>query len=153
MRQLRNERETRMRERGAVFARIAVQHDYTGEYVLFRDQDVTAFLDIKDPHHPRYQPGHDEDGPVASPRVRAHILVVPNQPRENIGRALESDITVEDLEATLRVMRAATALSTRLGITNARIYLKSPARAGVGYLHVHIVGERDPNVPYPPALQ
>lgn len=46
MRQLRNERETRMRERGAMFERIAVQHDYTGEYVLFRDQDVTAFLDL-----------------------------------------------------------------------------------------------------------
>lgn len=152
MRQLRTERETRMRERGAMFARIAVQHDYTGEYVLFRDQEVTAFLDIKDPQHPRYQPGHDEDGPVTSPRVRAHVLVVPNQPRENIGRTLEGNITEEDLEATLRVVRAATALSTRLGIANARVYLKAPSRAGVGYLHVHIVGERDPNVPYPPAL-
>ena len=142
-----------MRERGARFARIAVQHDYTGEYVLFRDQDVTGFLDIKDPRHPRYQPGRDEDGPVASPRVRAHILVVPNQPRETIGRTLASDITAEDLEATLRVMRAATELSTRLGITNARIFVKSPARIGVGYLHIHIVGERNPNVPYPPALR
>lgn len=47
MRQLRAERETKVRERGEIFARIAVKHDYSGEYVLFRDQDVTAFLDAQ----------------------------------------------------------------------------------------------------------
>jgi diadenosine tetraphosphate (Ap4A) HIT family hydrolase len=153
MRQLRSERETKVRERGDIFARIAVKHDYSGEYVVFRDQDVTAFLDLKDPQHPRYQPGHDEDGPVDGSKLRAHILVVPNQPRETIGKTVASDITADDLELTLRVMRAATDLSTRLGIKNAKVYVKSPARVGVGYLHVHIVGQRDPNVPYPPALQ
>jgi diadenosine tetraphosphate (Ap4A) HIT family hydrolase len=152
MRQLRGERETKVRERGEIFERIAVKHDYSGEYVLFRDQDVTAFLDLKDPQHPRYKPGHDEDGPVDGSKLRAHILVVPNQPRETIGKTVASDITADDLELTLKVMRAAADLSTRLGIKNAKIYVKSPARVGVGYLHVHIVGERDPNVPYPPAL-
>jgi hypothetical protein len=152
MRRFRAERERRVSERGATFARIAVGHDYRGEYVLLHDQDVTGFLDIKDPQHPRYQPGHDEDGPVATGMVRAHILVVPNQPRETIGRTLASNITAEDLEVTLRVMHAARDLSTRLGIQNASIYVKSPARVGVGYLHVHIVGERNPNVPYPPPL-
>ena len=79
--------------------------------------------------------------------------MVPNQPRETTGKTVASDITVEDLELTLKVMRAATDLSTRLGIKNAKIYVKSPARVGVGYLHVHIVGERDPKLPYPPALK
>ncbi len=153
MRQLRAERETKVRERGNIFARIAVKHDFTGEYVLFRDQDVTAFLDIKDPQHPRFQPDHEEDGPVDPSKPRTHILVVPNQPRETIGKTLSSDITTDDLELTLKVMRAATDLSTRLGIKNAKIYVRSPARVGVGYLHIHIVGERDPKVPYPPALK
>jgi hypothetical protein len=47
MRQLRDDREKMVRERGETFARIAVKHDYSGEYVLYRDQDVTAFLDLK----------------------------------------------------------------------------------------------------------
>jgi diadenosine tetraphosphate (Ap4A) HIT family hydrolase len=151
-RQLRTERETKVRERGEVFERIAVKHDFSGEYVLFRDQEVTAFLDLKDPQHPRYKPGNDEDedGPANG---RAHILVVPNQPRETIGKTVASDITADDLELTLKVMRAAADLSTRLKIKNAKIYVKSPARVGVGYLHVHIVGQRDPSVPYPAALQ
>ena len=154
VRQLRGEREQRVRERGAIFARIAVQHDYRGEYVLFRDKNVTAFLDLKDPQHPRYRRGHDEDGEPADPSLRrAHILVVPNQPRETIGKTLASNITAEDLELTLSVMREAAVLATRFGIKNPKIYVRSPERVGVGYLHVHIVGERDAKTPYPPPLK
>jgi diadenosine tetraphosphate (Ap4A) HIT family hydrolase len=155
MRQFREEREKEVRERGEIFARIATKHDYSGEYVLFRDQDVTAFLDLKDPRHPRYSPksGHDDEAPAGSSKRRSHILVIPNQPRETIGKTVASDITAEDLELTLRVMRAAAALATRLGIKDPKIYVKSPARVGIGYLHVHILGERDPNVPYPPPLR
>jgi len=97
MRQLREEREKMVRERGEIFARIAVKHDYSGEYVLFRDQDVTAFLDLKDPRHPRYKPGHDDETPAGSSKRRSHILVVPNQPRETIGKTLASDIDADDL--------------------------------------------------------
>jgi diadenosine tetraphosphate (Ap4A) HIT family hydrolase len=155
MRQFREEREKEVRERGEIFARIATKHDYSGEYVLFRDQDVTAFLDLKDPRHPRYSPkaGRDEEETAGSSKRRSHILVVPNQPRETIGKTLASDITAEDLEVTLRVMRSAAELATRLGIKDPKIYVKSPARVGVGYLHVHILGERDPAVPYPPPLR
>ena len=154
MRKLRDEREKRVRERGQVFARIATKHDYTGEYVLFRDNDVTAFLDLKDPQHPRYKPGHDDDeAPSDGSMRRAHILVVPNQPRETIGKTVASDITADDLELTLSVMRSAAALATRLDIKNPKIYVKSPERVGIGYLHVHILGERDPKVPYPPPLK
>jgi diadenosine tetraphosphate (Ap4A) HIT family hydrolase len=152
MRQLREEREKQVRERGELFARIATKHDYSGEYVLFRDQDVTAFLDLKDPRHPRYSPGRDDEGPSRGAKGQSHILVVPNQPRETIGKTVASDITADDLELTLKVMRAAAALAKRLGIKEPKIYVKSPARVGIGYLHVHIVGERDPNVPYPPPL-
>src|SRR5262249_21157442 len=91
MRQLRDEREKRVHERGEIFAKIAVKHDYAGEYVLFRDQDVTAFLDLKDPRHPRYTPPkseHDEDAPVGDSKRVSHILVVPNQPRETIGKTV-----------------------------------------------------------------
>lgn len=153
MRQLREAREKEVRERGEIFARIAIKHDYSGEYVLFRDKDVTAFLDLKDPRHPRYSPKQDDEGTGAIAKRVSHILVVPNQPRETIGKTLASDITADDLEATLRVMRAANTLAARFGVKDPKIYVKSPARVGVGYLHVHIVGERDPNVPYPPALQ
>jgi hypothetical protein len=51
MRQFREARETKVRERGEIFARIAVKHDYSGEYVLFRDQDVTAFPSISRIHN------------------------------------------------------------------------------------------------------
>lgn len=154
-RQLREEREKTVRERGEIFARIAVKHDYSGEYVLFRDQDVTAFLDLKDPKHTRYSPApeHDDDGAAGSSKRLAHVLVVPNQPRETIGKTLGSDISAEDLQLTLKVMREASALAARLGINNPKIYVKSPERVGVGYLHVHIVGERDPEVSYPPPLR
>ena len=153
MRQLREEREKRVRERGEIFAKITTRHDYSGEYVLYRDQDVTAFLDLKDPRHPRYAPGRDDEGPAGSAKGLSHILVVPNQPRETIGQTVASDITAEDLELTLKVMRAAAALANRLGFKNPRIFVKSPARVGVGYLHVHVLGERDPKVPYPPPLK
>jgi diadenosine tetraphosphate (Ap4A) HIT family hydrolase len=153
MRQLRNEREQMVRERGEIFSRIATKHDYSGEYVLFRDQEVTAFLDLKDPRHPRYSPEHDDEAPTGGSKGVSHILVVPNQPRETIGKTLASDITAEDLELTLKVMRAAAGLARRLGIKNPKIYVKSPERVGVGYLHVHVLGERDPNLPYPPPLK
>jgi diadenosine tetraphosphate (Ap4A) HIT family hydrolase len=153
MRQLRDEREKKVRERGEVFARIAAKRDYTGEYVLFRDQDVTAFLDLKDPQHPRYKPGHDEDPVTDSSKRRVHILVVPNQPRETIGKTIASDITEEDLELTLKVMHEASALASRLHIKNPKIYVRSPERVGVGYLHVHLVAEVDSKFQYPPALK
>jgi diadenosine tetraphosphate (Ap4A) HIT family hydrolase len=145
------ERDRLVRERGEVFAKIAVHKDYRGEYVLFRDEDVTAFLDLTDPQHPRYspRPGKEDE---RSPR-RSHILVVPNEPRENIGKTLTSDISAADLEATLKVVRAAEALAKRLGITNPQIYIKPSETVGIGYLHIHVVGERDPGVPYPPPLK
>jgi diadenosine tetraphosphate (Ap4A) HIT family hydrolase len=151
-RRLRAAREKSVHARGEIFARIAVKKDYTGEYVVYRDKDVTAFLDLKDPQHPRYKRGHDDDDGI-DPKKLAHILVVPNDPRETIGKTIASDITADDLEATLKVMKAAESVAAKLNIKNAKIYVKSPERVGVGYLHVHIVGERDPNSPYPPALK
>jgi diadenosine tetraphosphate (Ap4A) HIT family hydrolase len=151
--ELRDEREKKVREKGEIFAKIATKRDYTGEYVVFRDDTVTAFLDLKDPQHPRYKAGQDEDGPSDPSKHWGHILVVPNQPRETIGKTISSDITADDLEQTLKVMKEAAALAPRLGIKDAKIYVKSPERVGVGYLHVHIVGERDPKVAYPAPLK
>jgi diadenosine tetraphosphate (Ap4A) HIT family hydrolase len=141
------ERDKLVREKGKLFSKIAVQRDYHGEYVLFRDEDVTAFLDLKDPQHPRYSPRSGDS------KRQAHILVVPNQPRENIGKTLTSDIAVEDLEATIKVVHAAEAVAKRLHITNPQIFVKPSETVGIGYLHVHIVGERDPSVSYPPSIK
>jgi diadenosine tetraphosphate (Ap4A) HIT family hydrolase len=154
-RALAEERDKVVREKGEIFANIAVRRDYRSEYVLFRDDDVTAFLDLTDPQHPRYSPksGGGDEGARVDPKRRAHILVVPNRPREHIGKTLTSDIAAEDLEATLQVVRAAEVLAKRLRIANPQIYLKSSELVGIGYLHVHIVGERDPSVPYPPPLK
>ena len=152
MRQLRDEREKKVRERGEIFAKITTKKDYSGEYVLFRDQDVTAFLDLKDPQHPRYSKAeHDDDVPAGS-KPPSHILVVPNQPRETIGKTVASDITAEDLELTLKVMREAAVLAKKYGFKDPKIFVKSPERVGIGYLHVHVVGDRDPKVAYPSAL-
>lgn len=153
-RALSEERNKLVRERGTIFERIAAGRDYTGEHVLFRDQDVTAFLDLSDPRHPRYAPrGGGEDEAAAAGKGRAHVLVVPNQPREHIGKTLTSDITREDLELALKVVRAGEAQARRLGIKNPQIFVKSAQRVGVGYLHVHVIGDRDPNTPYPPPLK
>jgi diadenosine tetraphosphate (Ap4A) HIT family hydrolase len=150
-RALMADQNKRAAERAAIFAKIAVKHDYSGEWVVFRDNDVTAFLDLKDPQHPRYSP-HAGDEPKGSTR-RAHILVVPNQPREHIGKTLTSDIGADDLDATLTVFHAAEALAKRLNITNPKIYIKAAEKVGIGYLHVHIEGDRDPKVPYPQPLK
>ena len=151
--QLRDEREKTVRDRGDIFARIATKHDYKGEYVVFRDQDVTAFLDLKDPQHPRYSKSEHDEDEAGGAKAMSHLLVVPNQPRETIGKTLASDITADDLEVTLKVMREAQAIATRFGFKDPKIYIKSPERVGVGYLHVHIVGARAGNAPYPPALR
>ena len=142
-----SERDKLVRERGQIFAKIAVQREYSGEYVLFRDNDVTAFLDLTDPQHPRYSPRTGDS------KRKAHILVIPNQPRESIGKTLTSDISVEDLDATMKVVHAAQALAKRLRITNPQIFVKPSESVGIGYLHIHIVGERDPNNTYPPPLK
>jgi diadenosine tetraphosphate (Ap4A) HIT family hydrolase len=141
------ERDEIVRAKGEIFSKIAVKKDYSGEYVIYRDDDVTAFLDLTDPKHPRYSARSGD-----TPR-KAHILVVPNQPREHVGKTFTSDITAEDLEATLKVVHAAEALAKRLNITSPQIYLKAAEKVGIGYLHVHLVGERDPKSAYPPALK
>jgi diadenosine tetraphosphate (Ap4A) HIT family hydrolase len=143
---LRAAREKQVHQKGERFAKIAVKQDYSGEYVVYRDKDVTAFLDLKDPQHPRHK-GHGDDDDGIDPKKLAHILVVPNVPRETIGKTISSDITADDLEATLVVMKAAEVVAKQLNIKNAKIFVKSPARVGVGYLHVHIIGERDPGSP------
>ena len=41
-------REAVVRSRARFFAKIAVQGDYSGEWVVYRDKKVTAFLDLVD---------------------------------------------------------------------------------------------------------
>lgn len=156
VRRYQTERRVSQRRLAQVFRRVAVDRDYRGEYVLMRDQHVTAFLDITDPQHPAFDPTRetDEDSLARIPLSRrAHILVVPNHPREHLGRSLDGPITTRDVEETLQVMKSAEALAKRLGIQNPQVFVNPESRLAVGYLHVHIVGERPPSHPYPAPLR
>ena len=149
-------RRQRVQRLGGIFQRIAVGGHRQGEYVVHQDADVTAFLDVSDPSHPGYDPEReveDEEGLESIPPARrAHILVVPNAPREHITRVIGASIGEADIESVASVMRSARQLATRLGIKNPRIYMNPESRVSIGYLHVHIVGER-PSRPYPAALR
>ena len=150
------ERRTRVRSRGSMFRNIAVDRNFKNEYVLMRDQDVTAFLDITDPQHPGFDPKRESDEPdLESIPVsrRAHILVVPNRAREHLTREIGNTITPSDVAETLQVMRSAEALAARLGIQNPKIFMNPESRVTVGYLHVHIIGERPAGRSYPPPLK
>ena len=156
VRRYQRARRASQRKLGEVFRRVAVDRDYRGEYVLMRDQQVTAFLDITDPQHPAFDPTRetDEDSLARIPLSRrAHILVVPNQPREHLGRSLDAPISTRDVEQTLEVMKSAEALARKLGIEKPQVFVNPESRLAVGYLHVHIVGERPPSRPYPAPLR
>lgn len=134
-----------LRQRSRFFSKITQQRDYRGERVVHRDGNVTAFLDLTDPQHPGYSPERaDEDESMASlpPSRRTHILVVPNQPREHIGKSVTGTITLADIEATKTTLEAAHRIANDLGVKNPRIYMNTQDRLAVGYQHVHIVGER-----------
>jgi len=135
------------------FEKITVQRNYTGEYVLHRDGNVTAFLDISDPRHPKYDPAREEDDESGvPPGKRVHVLVVPNTPREHIGQRLGAGIGRGDLEATLEVVKSAERLAKTLNLKNPRVFLNPESRISVGYLHVHIVGEKTGSTHYPAPL-
>jgi diadenosine tetraphosphate (Ap4A) HIT family hydrolase len=149
------DRRHRVRQRGSIFHNIAVGGQRQGEYVLHQDQHITAFLDISDPQHPAFDPEREveeEELAAIPPSRRAHILVVPNTPREHITRVIGAPITDADIEHTGAVMRQARQLATKLGIKNPHIYMNPESRVSIGYLHVHIIGER-PTRPYPAAQQ
>ncbi len=139
-----------VRGRARFFSKITAG-DHSGERVVYQDKNVTAFLDMTDPKHPRFNPEMEDEGDLSAvpPARRAHILVVPNTPREHIGQTLGGSITSADLEATLQVVKAGEALAKTMGLKNPRVFINPQDKLSVGYLHVHVVGERDPSVPYP----
>jgi diadenosine tetraphosphate (Ap4A) HIT family hydrolase len=149
-----SQRWLEVRARGAIFHNIAVNRDYRGEHVLLRNQHVTAFLDISDPQHPRHDGRRDLEPELAQlpPARRAHILVIPNHPREHIALHLGDQVTQADARAVVRVFEEAEGVARQLALRNPQIFVNKANRVGVGYLHVHVVGERDPAVPYPPPL-
>jgi diadenosine tetraphosphate (Ap4A) HIT family hydrolase len=127
-------REAAVRSRAKFFSRVAVDKDYAVEHVVYRNKLVTAFLDLGDHRHPRYR-----GKPSTSTAI--HLLVVPNSPREHIGKTLGAKISIDDLQATVKVVKAAQAVARRLGIKKASVYINSESRVHIGYLHVHVVGE------------
>lgn len=144
-----------VQQRGGIFRRIVDGHRQN-EYVVHQDRDVTAFLDMSDAEHPSFDPEAElEEGDELAairPDRRAHILVVPNAAREHITRVIGQSITDSDIEQVASVMRSAKQLAANLGIKNPRIYMNPESRVTMGYLHVHIIGERT-GKPYPAALK
>lgn len=126
--------EAAVRARGRFFSKVAVDRDYSGEWVIARTKKTTAFLDIADPRHPRTRASGQASAAI-------HILVVPNQAREHIAARLGDPIGEDDLKAALAVFSDARTLAKRLGIKNAKVYANSESRIGVGYFHVHIEGD------------
>jgi diadenosine tetraphosphate (Ap4A) HIT family hydrolase len=141
--------------RGRRFARIARGLE-PGPRIILKNRRVTAFLDHKDPKSPDYDDSIFDwelasfadlkDLPLER---RAHVLVIPNRGRAHVGRHFGSGLRASDLETSLRILREAEALARELGIQRARVFINPPDKVSVGYLHVHIVGERDPSLPYP----
>jgi diadenosine tetraphosphate (Ap4A) HIT family hydrolase len=141
----------RLRGNARFFTKITVDKNWKGERVVHHDSHTTAFLDMTDPEHPRFDAQRvDEDETIAAIPMakRAHVLVIPNIPREHIAKSITGTITLDDIEATRLVLTSAHQLAKKLGIQRPRIYLNTSDRLTVGYLHVHIVGERD-GTPYP----
>ena len=128
------QREAAVRSRGRFFSKVAVAKNFSGEWVISRTSRTTAFLDIADPRHPRTR-AKDK-----TKTERIHILVVPNQAREHIAKALGGKITESDIKAATTVFKEARLLAKRLGIRKPAIYANSESRVGVGYFHVHIEG-------------
>jgi len=145
-----------IRSNARFFTKITQAQDWKGEHVVHHDANVTAFLDMSDPQHPRYDKENiDEDESIEHIPLnkRAHILVIPNQQREHIASSVTGVITLDDINATKQVLESAHQVAKNLGIRNPRIYLNTSDRLTVGYLHVHIVGERSstsyPNLKQP----
>ncbi len=129
-----SQREAAVRARGRFFSKIAVDRDYSGEWVIARTKKTTAFLDIADPRHPRTRAS-------GAATAAIHILVVPNQAREHIAARLGDPIREADVKAAMDVFADARKLAKQLGIKDTKIYANSESRVGVGYLHVHIEGQ------------
>jgi diadenosine tetraphosphate (Ap4A) HIT family hydrolase len=150
------DRTVSRRKAARFFEKITVQKNYSGEYVMMRNKNVTAFLDLGDPRHPAYDPqreGPDDVHMANIPKAkRVHVLVVPNAKREHIGAQLGGTIGSKDLQATLAVVKEAEKLAAKLKIKNPKVFVNSEANIGVGYLHVHITGERTSQTKYPSAL-
>jgi len=146
-------RRRAMRALGSRFQKMAVDGDFRNRYVLYRDQEVTAFLDRTDPANPHYVASAAIDWRLRRIPAsrRAHVLVVPNQKREHIGKRFGVPIDSSDVAATLSVMKKAEAIAQRLGIENSAVYVNPLDRLSVGYLHVHITGWR--TRPYPARLE
>ena len=142
-------------ERGRRFLAIA-ERRLPGQHIVYRDREVTAFLDQKDPQSPVHDPKIFDwemdaypDLKRLPPERRAHILVIPNHWRQHVGLNLGSGLRAQDLEVSLRVLRKAEGLAREMGLLRPRIFINPPDKISVAYLHVHIIGERDPDRPYP----
>ena len=136
-------RVARVRSLGRIFDKIAVKKDFSGEWVVARNRSVTAFIDLMDPRHPRSKAKPNAD------KNEIHVLVVPNQPREHIGKELGGRITAADMRAAGVVFLEAKKLARRLGIKDPEIYVNSELRVDIGYLHVHIRGKLSPKARLP----
>lgn len=155
LRAVKADRISRVRAGARFFKKIAIDKDYKNEHVVMANADVTAFLDMTDPMHPRFDPqgeAYDELEALPIDR-RVHILVVPNKMREHLTETLGARIGLGDLLTTAKVVGEAEKLAQQLGVKNAKVFVNPSDDLSIGYLHVHIIGEKKPNQAYPRLTQ
>lgn len=148
VREAHSDRIDGLRQRSRFFSKITQGKQYTGERIVGHKPGAggaTAFLDMTDPQHPRFDPkmeDEDESQNALPANKRTHILVVPNTPREHIGKSVTGTIDLDDINATKATLEYAHTVAKDLGVKNPRIFINTQDRLSVGYQHVHIVGER-----------
>jgi hypothetical protein len=147
-------RANRRRLGNARFFREVANGRYGSRHVVYRDQLMTAFLDWTDPASPDY----NAKAPL-EPKLReipferrAHLLVIPNQDYQHVGKRLEGPFSASDVERTEQLMAGAQKLAAELQLTNVSVFENSAQAVSVGYQHIHIIGTKDPARPYPPPL-
>jgi histidine triad (HIT) family protein len=88
--------------------------------IVKQTEKVTAFNDI-------------------SPQAPTHVLIIPNQHFENMGRVAEADP-----ELAGEILKVTSAIAKNLGLESWRINANTGASAGqsVFHAHIHLMGGR-----------
>ena len=89
-------------------------------FIVKQTEKVTAFNDI-------------------SPQAPTHVLIIPNQHFENMGRVAEADPGLAG-----EILKVASAIAKDLGLESWRINANTGASAGqsVFHAHIHLMGGR-----------
>jgi hypothetical protein len=133
------------------FRKIA-QGDYTNQLVLYRDAEMTAFVDWTDVDHPGHNGGAVVDTSLRGRPNAAHVLFIPNEEHAHLGIKLESKFHYADVKRTERLMKKAEELGDALGLGRVEIFQNSAQAVSVGWQHIHLIGDKPDGFRYPASL-